>query len=180
LQNEKKRILLHPDERTEWKADSLTSLSETPLLLHPEIDDPEEHIEVSATGELVKKNNSIKGESTINICKLNRDALILSRKAIIDNFAKELMKAATYIRQGIKEKRVTKKNFITEIENVFSKLFNLLNEKRSRKKELSIVARCMLKKFNLFFIQSLPEGDQKGIITIAFKIFTTADNKTEV
>jgi uncharacterized protein (TIGR02646 family) len=59
-------------------------LNEHPLLLHPEIDDPNAHLIFSAFGLLEGTTN--RGRETIGICQLNRDPLIKARQAIINDF----------------------------------------------------------------------------------------------
>lgn len=56
---------------------------EEPLLLHPEIDKPTEHLRFKNNGKLIGKTQ--RGRETIKICKLNRDLLIESRKDIVDD-----------------------------------------------------------------------------------------------
>jgi hypothetical protein len=50
---------------------------EKPLLLHPYIDDPQKHIRVTPEGVLVPQTN--RGDMTIAILDLNRDALVSER-----------------------------------------------------------------------------------------------------
>jgi uncharacterized protein (TIGR02646 family) len=59
-------------------------IDEQPLLLHPEIDDPRQYLafeeDIKKRGILIKGVNiDNRGEATIRICNLNRDAVIISR-----------------------------------------------------------------------------------------------------
>ena len=59
-------------------------LGEQPFLLHPELDNPKEHLKISAFAIL--EGMTERGTQTIDICKLNRDPLILERQRIINDF----------------------------------------------------------------------------------------------
>lgn len=62
-------------------------LDEAPVLLHPEIDDPKLHLKYDGFGLL--KGKTKRGTGTIEICKLNRDALYAERQGIINAFLKQ-------------------------------------------------------------------------------------------
>lgn len=56
-------------------------IREEPLLIHPVLEDPEEHLEVDETGIMNAKNGSEKGKTCIDIFGLNdREALQVARK----------------------------------------------------------------------------------------------------
>src|SRR3990172_6324936 len=76
IEDESKRVMTHQKDMAQWKPDSSSFLSEKPLLLNPEIDQPDNHLEVNVNGEICKKNESIYAETTIKVCNLNRDELI--------------------------------------------------------------------------------------------------------
>ena len=63
---------------TELKADSRKLLLEKPLLLHPEIDRPENHFTFSKDGLI--QSTSERGAFTIGVCDINNDILIRKRK----------------------------------------------------------------------------------------------------
>ena len=59
-------------------------IDEEPLLLNPEIDDPKEHFIFDEYGKI--ESSTTRGIKTIEICKLDRDKLNITRRAeIIDN-----------------------------------------------------------------------------------------------
>lgn len=68
---------------TDFYAEGAFLQSEEPLLLHPETDEPKEHLTFRNNGTLI--GTTQRGIKTIEICKLNRDLLIESRKKIIDD-----------------------------------------------------------------------------------------------
>ena len=73
------------------KADSSYLLAEEPLLLHPEIDNPDDHFVFDEnSGELLPKDHSIKAAKTIDLLHLNSDSLCFERKKLVDDFFEEL------------------------------------------------------------------------------------------
>lgn len=64
----------------------LVLLLECPLLLNPELDEPKTHFRFTALGELIGKTD--KGKATIEICDLNRDALVEQRQGILNQILK--------------------------------------------------------------------------------------------
>ena len=61
---------------------------EKPLILHPEIDEPEKHIIFLPNGSVIERTK--RSQWTIKICNLNREELVLKRKKIIDDYRKGL------------------------------------------------------------------------------------------
>jgi 5-methylcytosine-specific restriction endonuclease McrA len=55
---------------------------EVPLLLHPYLDDPAEHLQFGALGVISERNASLKGRSTIEVCGLDRGALSEERHSV--------------------------------------------------------------------------------------------------
>lgn len=64
-----------------------TLMTEDPLLLHPEVDNPEIHLTFDRDGNILPKSE--KGQKTIEICRLNRDKLKENRKAVIKYLQEE-------------------------------------------------------------------------------------------
>ena len=60
---------------------------ELPVLIHPEIDSPMEHLKYTAFALLEKITE--RGEGTINICKLNRPDLVRERQKIINGLLEQ-------------------------------------------------------------------------------------------
>jgi uncharacterized protein (TIGR02646 family) len=92
IANEDNRIDVDSGNIANNVADSTFLLTEGALLLHPEIENPEEHLTVLPDGKLQAINNSAKGSKTIEVCNLNRDSLYLERRKVtIDNLCKDLV-----------------------------------------------------------------------------------------
>lgn len=91
-------VFKHSTNKEEWKVSSETLLSEQPLLLHPLIDNFENHLKIDHQGRVAVLNNSKKGTMTIGTCNLNRDSLWLNeRKKIIDSFFKKIHSHLLYL-----------------------------------------------------------------------------------
>lgn len=76
-----KKLLLIAKNR---KADSACLLAEKPLLLHPEVDTPENHFYFL---DETLSSFTIRGKRTIEILQLNHDSFKLKRKVIADSMA---------------------------------------------------------------------------------------------
>jgi uncharacterized protein (TIGR02646 family) len=120
---------------------------EKPLILHPEIDEPERHIIFLTNGSL--KDITQRGKWTIQICKLNRVELVLKRKEIIDDFRNELEDKIKIL-----EKHENSKD---AIKDSFYQLFQRILFKTSPDKSFSMLGVFMFEKFELFFIEPLKE-----------------------
>lgn len=176
LENEKDRLFQPQKNMAEWKADSLSFCSEKPLFLHPEISTPENHLKVSICGEIREKNGSIHGKESINICKLNRRGLILNRKKAIDGIRTELKKTALSIKRDIEKGQINEENFLDTVRERFLSEFKLLKMMQNPNKEYSLMGKNMLKNFESFFIETLPDGDPKDILIKAFALFFEPDS----
>jgi hypothetical protein len=177
LTDENNRINQPQNNKAEWKANSLSFLSESPLLLHPEIDNPDEHLEVNINGLLKEKDNSMRGRRTIEICYLNRDKLIIERKKIINKFRIQFNEVATSIKKDYDNNQISSDNYLDEIKKRFSSVFNSFSETMIQKTEYSIVGKNMFFKFDIFFIQTIKDGDQRDILKAAFKLFYSTEGK---
>jgi len=153
-----KYVFQHLKDKNEWKVNSKTMLGEEPLLLHPLVDNPEEHLKVDSNGSLKAINNSEKGDMTIKVCNLNRDSLWLNkRKKIIDDFFKEIH---VFINQLIEyeennieiiESQKGLKKLVQFIEHLF---FKKIAENKVWDKPFSSVYRAIYNDFDDFFEQS--------------------------
>ncbi len=73
----------------EWKLQSTSFLAEQPLLLNPEYDAVADYFEFNANGEIHPvqhdSGSATKSETTIALCNLNREDLVIARKTCLDN-----------------------------------------------------------------------------------------------
>ncbi|WP_067503979.1 hypothetical protein [Actinoplanes sp. TFC3] len=66
---------------------------EQPLLLHPCIDEPADHLRFGVAGAIAPKNDSDRGRETIEICRLSRGALAEERQAVQEQVRSAVMMA---------------------------------------------------------------------------------------
>jgi uncharacterized protein (TIGR02646 family) len=79
------------------RADLSPLVDEDALLIHPEIDEPADHLTVLANGEMAPENGSLKGGATIRICDLNRAALVRERAKVIKQLVYNLQTVVVFI-----------------------------------------------------------------------------------
>jgi uncharacterized protein (TIGR02646 family) len=125
-----------------FRANSKIFKAEKPLLLHPEIDEPAEHFIFRPNGKM--RGVTEYGKSTIKICKLNREPLVIERKKIVDHFLNRIRSLLISINEGNR----THRTFEEDIEYLLVDLL-LLQDPR---KPYSNFACFMLENFEFFFI----------------------------
>lgn len=91
--------------------------NEMPLLLNPEFDKPEEHLEFNSLGQI--KGITERGDATIEICKLDRDELYTKRQEVVNQFVREIK---FYLLQALKKKQMTEEGLRDSLEEVFNKI----------------------------------------------------------
>ncbi len=122
-------------------AKSQILLNEIPLLINPEIESPDDHFYVLPNGEL--KSFSNKGEITIDVCKLNRERLLLKRKQLIVRY---FQKISNYYLE-LNENKIQTEEFIRNIKRHFGKL---LNNFSNIELEYSFCWNFIIIKFDIF------------------------------
>jgi len=146
LEDESKRIFSPPlkaNELDESKCKSSKLKSETPLLINPEIDKPEDHFYFYRNGKI--KSTSKRGKTTISICKLNREDLQLPRRKLVDKFYEEINTEVTDHLSG----EVDFPNFKRNIKNILTKIY----KRAEPEKEYSRFGYFIFIKFEHFFIK---------------------------
>lgn len=138
-------------DKAKCKADSSILKAEKPLLLHPELDEPEKHLVFLRDGEV--KGISQKGKKTVDICQLNRDDLILMRRSIINSCMDEIRK----LLNDFKTEKINKEILHYCMERLF---INILQMARSEN-SYSRLAWFMFRKFELYFVRPLGPKQQK-------------------
>jgi len=173
VSDEKKRIYQPQEDISQWRADSESFHNERPLILHPEINHPEEYLSVDIHGVMKENNSSRRAEITIEVCGLNRDGLVWMRNKIITEVRKRLWETAFSIRQEVRNKKIrNKEEFLGAIKDRFAGDFDSLILKGTPKEEYSLVGKCMLQEFKSFFTDMLPDESTRNILHIAFRLFS--------
>ncbi|MDJ0835780.1 MAG: TIGR02646 family protein [Acidobacteriota bacterium] len=84
-----------PPAMDDRRADAASMRAEQPLLLNPELDDPDEHLHFEPSGRIMARNGDIRGKVTIEVIDLNRPILIKLRAAVarnlVDRFREQLL-----------------------------------------------------------------------------------------
>ncbi len=181
IKNEGKRVKVHSDDKKEWRANSNTLQNEEPLLLHPEIDIPEEHIKFNYDGKA--DGITEKGKETVKICNLNRESLWIIRKKDIDDAFRDVRDELIKVLR-LKEKGAIKKmSDIFEID-IFRNVFNKAKEYCEKENEYSSLFCYMYKHFEEFLdfnclTKNLRE-DYKKIIKMVFEKYKNESQEERV
>ncbi len=143
-------------------SDSSLHQAEKPLILNPETDQVENHFVFLPDGSI--KGMTTEAQKTIEICALDRCALIIARKKIVDDFLNELEEilADLLLYQS-------KTTFCARIKRFFQKL----EAQQQANQPYSRLGYFLFYKFNLFFINQLSGDKQKTIVTKAFNAYKT-------
>lgn len=132
-------------------ANSPHLLAEGALLLHPEIENPEEHLTILPDGKLQAINNSPKGMATIEVCNLNRDGLALDeRKVTIDKLCKNLVEEFELGMETISECSIEEEHQETILMICLGRVFDKIEKRRSQTEEFALLHRVFYEQFDDF------------------------------
>jgi len=160
LENEAERMDAPNQARHEFRADSPAFMAEHPLLIHPEIDEPERHFIFLRNGKI--RGLTQRGKITIEILDLNKTSLALARKKRVDaflNFIEEII----YI--------CVKSNDYSSLKPALKLLFGKLLNMRSPERSFSRLGWFMFQEFELFFVARLSGPKQRKVVKKAFALF---------
>jgi len=135
---ENEKIIHAPINEKEWQADSEILLAEKPLLLHPEVDTPENHLFVDSTGIMYAYTE--KGRTTIEICKLNNNYLFGARFRQVQHF---LMLFEEAYENYSKEQE--------NLSNLLKDIFLQIKDSALPQKEFSLLGKNMIENFEDIF-----------------------------
>lgn len=129
---------------------SMHLANEDPLLINPEIIDPDIHLAVDYYGSLLPLNNSVYGENTINICDLNRDGLYVERAALIDSF---ILKIETEIYERYRGDALALNN--AQYQHRLNGIFKEIIAQQHIEQEYNMTARCILDQFDELILEDI-------------------------
>jgi len=155
LVDENKRQTEYVDKKS-MKADSTRLLAEKPLILNPEYKTfvPQQHMICLSDGTM--KGISKYGEKTIEVFKLNeRDLLIQKRKEIVDKYKIDFKNCFGDYHDHKNENSLKK-----QLERI---VLHLLDNSENESTEYRYVYWISVKKFKLFFEDSIPHEWMKYI-----------------
>lgn len=171
LEDETNRIFNPPlkpnGNLNEKQCESVALKSETPLILNPEIDKPENHFYFKRNGKI--KNISKIGKATISICALNREDLQLARRKLVDDFYANIVTEVTDYLDD--ENEVDFLNFKRNIKNIISKIYR----RTEPQNDYSWFGYFMFTKFEYFFIKK--SDFDKETKNILLKIYNELASK---
>ena len=164
------RVITPPQNREDWHSEAACMGQEQPLILNPEVDDPTEHLYFSPDGRVHPKENSLQGAKTIEVCNLNREALILARKKLMDGF-RENIKSQILLLLAQSEQGLypTPASFNAALTLGFQDIVAKLKAAPDPKQPFSRVGWHMNHDPQPFLLQTVPEGEQRSIALKALK-----------
>jgi uncharacterized protein (TIGR02646 family) len=166
------RVEAPQDERSDWLADSESFTAEKPLLLNPELDSPDEHLVFSPDGEIEAKADSKRGQTTIEVCKLNRPNLRVERKNLINRFRDDIRNQVDIILDLRDEGELqTLDRMLHALELAFRTLFENLMNTQNPQQQYSRLGWHLANDFQTFIINNLPAGEPREIVGFAFELF---------
>lgn len=136
-------------------ADNIASssylLAEGALLIHPEIENPENHLTVLPNGKLEIINNSAKGTATIEVCNLNRDRLRLDkRQGRIDTLCKDVLDELEKAKVMIVRSNLAVADYLDIAMVQLYSVFDKIKEGREATAEFSLLHRVFYQQFEEF------------------------------
>lgn len=157
LVNEANRVPSPPTNINEYRADSTSLLAEGALLLHPEIDNPEDHLTVLPNGELEAINNSLKGLTTIKVCNLNRDTSILlkKRKKAINNIYARILMESIKANELALEFSIQEQDKGKLLRMLFTPVFKKIKQKKRKSAQFALLHRVFYAQFDYFIDTSV-------------------------
>ncbi|AUD05715.1 HNH endonuclease [Spirosoma pollinicola] len=142
------------------RADKTILLAEHPLLLNPELDNPDEHLIFRPNGTIDAKTE--RGKKSIELYFLERDELITNRKNMTDDVVEDLKKhLLNFLSREINEQTY---RYVTQ--GVYERA--ALN--RQTDKAYSRVANALFDDFETFVVSQFPSG-QQAYIRQSFQLY---------
>ncbi|HLP49197.1 MAG TPA: hypothetical protein VK469_24870 [Candidatus Kapabacteria bacterium] len=142
-------------DRTRLMATNSPLMDEKPLLLNPEYDEPKDHLEFDNLGQI--KGITERGNVTIDICKLNRDALYLERQEIVNQFVDNI-KIYVFIFET-KYKNIDREAYFLLLDSEFEKIM-----KRTKpEEEYTLWGRFIFNEFEDCILRRINSVDREPI-----------------
>ncbi len=161
--NEKDRI--HKpvlDEKGNLKMIKKSLINEKAILFNPELDNAFEHFKFENDGKLISE--TLKGQKTIEIFKLNNNPLLVARNKILNNYINDFK---MYLSK-FKEKSIKKE----ALKDFFNKIFKKIRNRRNRVNTHIFFSYFLYANFEYFIKNKKNIGEQeKKQIIKAYKIF---------
>ncbi len=128
---------------------------ELPLLLHPEIDNPPEHLTFRPSGQI--SGLTERGSITIDICKLNRTLLIKARKEIMDDLRKKLKLIILAFVSMNQQTEITVK---MELRTIFDEI---TIDRQAPSATYTLLGRCINMDFDNFILNDIDQSYRQAL-----------------
>jgi len=150
------RITAPSENPADNRADSAFLLAEGALLIHPEIENPEDYLTMLFDGRLSAIDNNSKGLATIDVCKLNRDHLQLEkRKATIDDYCRKMIDNVLHVGRVIVEHNIARTDRKPLLLMFLEPTFNDIKANCAAKAEFALLHRVFYQQFDTFVTQNV-------------------------
>ena len=165
-----KRVAEPWPNQSDWVANATGFRDEKAGLLHPEIDDPGLHLCFSNDGRVNVVADSYKGRQTIDLCKLNRDALIIARKSKFQDLVRRFKACLTTVSQLEKELKLSARDCDTLIKYEFQAVFDELVSLGQADQEFSRLGTEMFQHFESWIVHAFKEKKFRSILMRAYRL----------
>ncbi len=158
-----KQVKDEPQNKEDKKADSELLLSEKPIIIHPEVDTPENHFYYDKSGIIY--GNTERGQKNVTILNLNRQDILEKRKQIIDNIDKQI--------NNVEINNLLEDKIVELILNVFINLDKIAEDKNE---EFTLLRRQIIIHFSDFYIDTNNDKKNKLLINVHKKYLLLKHN----
>jgi uncharacterized protein (TIGR02646 family) len=148
-------------DRKDLFANYIPLISERPLLLNPEINNPKIHFYFDENGKIYGK--TLEGKATINICDLNRAHLVGHRQELRLLLLKDIEIVIEANRRG----KLAKGGF----EYFMRKAFEKVDAQQHSDKEYSLWGWYLFHYFEKCFLSTINNKQEKVIVLAAYKSY---------
>lgn len=156
-------------DKQEWRADSVTFLAEKAMLIHPELEEPGDHLVFHPNGSIEAKNGSLRGKMTVEICGLDREALRIARKKVVDRFFQELQDALElFWQERDQNPALSKKEYLQILDERFGRLLYRIQQAQTATKPYARLGWHLQAEFERFFLRRLTPGNRL-IVSLAIE-----------
>lgn len=148
-------------DRTDLFANYIPLISERPLLLNPEINNPKIHFYFDDKGKIYGK--TLEGITTINVCELNRKTLIENRQDLRLLLLRDIETVIEAKRRGFFNKG--------GFEFYMRKAFEKVEAQKDSDKEYSLWGWYLFYYFEKCFLSTIDNQQEKRIVLAAYRSY---------
>ncbi|MEM6297160.1 MAG: AAA family ATPase [Bacteroidota bacterium] len=168
LRRVSRRILSPPEDRALWRADADLMQQEESLLIHPELDQPEEFIYFDLEGVAQAVNQNQRGTETIDHYTLNYGQVVVERKKKIQHFQQLFAEQVTAYKKVYVE---TTPNDAA-MNEFFHEHLEALVKAAQPDAEFSLLGQNMIRNFDYYIADTLERAKDRRILRNAFESFS--------